>query len=285
MTPNRIAAAVAAALLLAVGVIVARGVSEPAVTPPGPFPTEAPGPKSPWARADRVDHGDGLASAVLRPGSGRTPGAGDVVTVDLRGWLESTAVEITNERGAVAVLGDGSLVEGVQRALAMMKVGEIRQVRVPAALGYGQTGRPPRIPRDADLVFEVELRDAAPPRAPAEVPPDAETDQETDGVRWVRLAEGRGEPPAVGRKARVHVTTWLADGTRIDSTLTRHQPIAVTVGAAELYPGLDAAIAAMRPGERRKLIVPPALAAGPAGRGPIPPDSTLIFDVELVAVE
>lgn len=281
MTGNRIALILAGVLLLAVGVIVYQGVSAPDVAPPTPIPTE---PAHPWADVERAE-ADGVAFAVLSPGTGPSPKAGDLVEIDLKGWIEQTETSFVSTAGMRAVLGELDVVEGVARQLPAMKVGETRQIRVPAELGYGQTGRPPRIPRDAALVFELTLKEVAAPRAVPDAPPEATPDQETDGVQWVRLAEGRGEPPAPGRTARVHVTTWLADGARIDSTLERQRPIAVTVGKAELYPGLDAAIAQMLPGERRKLVVPPALAAGASGRGPIPPNSTLIFDVELVAVE
>jgi FKBP-type peptidyl-prolyl cis-trans isomerase len=286
MSPTQRLALIGAAVLLVATVgIAVIGVSDPAVAPPREVPVEPPAPTTPWKTVDRTDHGDGLASAVLVPGSGPSPKVGEVVEIDVQGWLEATSAQVAHETGARRVLGAHDMVEGIERLLPDMKVGETRQVRVPAALGFGQTGRPPRIPRDADLVYELTLKGVSAARIAPTAPPAQEPDQETDGVRWVRLAEGAGEPPTAGQRAQVHFTIWLTDGTRIDSTLERQRPIGVTVGKGELYPGLDAAIATMRPGERRKLVVPPALAAGEAGRGPIPPGSALIFDVELLSVE
>lgn len=284
-TANTWAMVAAALIVVAVLALAVRGVSEPALPLPEPIPTEAPAPEVPWTIAKRTDVGEGLAYAILEEGTGEPAAAGDVLVLDLQGWVEATGDRFLQAEGTRTVFGGGGLVEGVGSQLPPMRVGETRQIRVPPALGYGQTGKPPKVPRDAALVLELTLRSAEPPREVPTAPPDVAPDQDTDGVRWVRLAEGAGQPPAPGATVQVHVTTWLEDGTRIDSSLERMAPIPVRVGKGELYPGLDAAIATMLPGERRKLVVPPRLAAGERGRGPIPPNSTLIFDVERLAVE
>ena len=107
------------------------------------------------------------------------------------------------------------------------------------------------------------------------------------------VAEGGGAEAVAGARVSVHYTGWLYDGSRedrrgrqFDSSRDRGQAFAFVLGAGQVIPGWDQGVAGMRVGGRRTLIVPPGLAYGAAGAGGvIPPDATLVFDVELLAVE
>jgi peptidylprolyl isomerase len=103
------------------------------------------------------------------------------------------------------------------------------------------------------------------------------------GLKYVVVAEGSGDAtPAKGTAVKAHYTGKLLDGTKFDSSYDRGQPIEFPVGAGRVIKGWDEAFLDMKKGEKRVLIIPSHLGYGPAGRGPIPPNATMVFDVELV---
>jgi peptidylprolyl isomerase len=104
------------------------------------------------------------------------------------------------------------------------------------------------------------------------------------GLHWKVLAEGDGPVAADGDMARVHYTVRLPDGTTVDSSIPRGEPYAFVLGTGSVIRGWDVGVAGMRVGGRRILVVPPHLAYGSPGRGAIPPDATLVFEVELMEV-
>jgi FKBP-type peptidyl-prolyl cis-trans isomerase FkpA len=98
---------------------------------------------------------------------------------------------------------------------------------------------------------------------------------------------GDGPLATQGKTVSVHYTGRLTDGTKFDSSLDRGQPFEFTLGAGQVIRGWDMGIDGMRVGGKRKLTIPPELAYGAVGTpgGPIPPNATLVFDVELLAVK
>jgi FKBP-type peptidyl-prolyl cis-trans isomerase len=106
-----------------------------------------------------------------------------------------------------------------------------------------------------------------------------------DGLKYINLKVGDGELATANSTVRVHYTGWLSSGQKFDSSRDRGQPFDVTLGAGQVIPGWDEGIPGMKVGGRRKLIIPPALAYGDQGSPPtIPPNATLTFTVELLAV-
>lgn len=105
------------------------------------------------------------------------------------------------------------------------------------------------------------------------------------GLEYVVLAEGEGDRPTRGARIAAHYTGWLTDGRKFDSSKDRGKPFEFAVGTGQVIKGWDEALLDMRVGERRKLTLPPHLAYGSRGAGGvIPPNATLIFEVELVEV-
>jgi len=111
--------------------------------------------------------------------------------------------------------------------------------------------------------------------------------QKTDsGLQYIVIEEGTGDKAVPGKKVKVHYTGKLEDGTIFDSSVKRGQPIEFTLGVGQVIKGWDEGIGLMKVGGKRQLIIPPELGYGAAGAGNvIPPNSVLIFDVELVEVE
>ena len=105
------------------------------------------------------------------------------------------------------------------------------------------------------------------------------------GLQFIEVTPGTGPAPKQGDVVAVHYTGMLTDGTVFDSSRQGNQPIQFPLGQGRVIPGWDEGIAMMREGGQARLIIPPDLAYGESGAGGvIPPNATLIFDVELVDV-
>ncbi|MDD9860609.1 MAG: FKBP-type peptidyl-prolyl cis-trans isomerase [Nitrospira sp.] len=103
------------------------------------------------------------------------------------------------------------------------------------------------------------------------------------GLVYVDLVEGSGQEARAGDNAVVHYTGWLEDGTKFDSSVDRGEPFSFQLGAGRVIKGWDEGVAGMHIGGKRKLTIPSHLGYGDRGAGGIiPPDATLIFEVELL---
>ena len=99
------------------------------------------------------------------------------------------------------------------------------------------------------------------------------------------LVIGQGDEAVAGKRVTVHYTGWLTDGSKFDSSKDRNDPFAFPLGAGHVIKGWDQGVAGMRMGGRRKLTIPPELGYGARGAGGvIPPQATLVLEVELLAV-
>jgi FKBP-type peptidyl-prolyl cis-trans isomerase FkpA len=105
------------------------------------------------------------------------------------------------------------------------------------------------------------------------------------GLTYEDTAAGTGASPQAGQTVTVHYTGWLTDGTKFDSSRDRGTPFRFTIGRGQVIKGWDEGVATMKVGGLRRLTIPPALGYGARGAGGvIPPNATLIFDVELLAI-
>jgi FKBP-type peptidyl-prolyl cis-trans isomerase len=104
------------------------------------------------------------------------------------------------------------------------------------------------------------------------------------GLQYREDAPGEGREAKAGDTVSVHYTGTLQDGSKFDSSRDRGQPITFPLGAGHVIKGWDEGIAGMKVGGKRTLVIPPNLGYGSRGVGSIPPNSTLLFDVELVSI-
>lgn len=144
-----------------------------------------------------------------------------------------------------------------------------------------------------ELVASVAAEPVQMAQAAADLAPSSETDAMSDetlvttdsGLQYVEVVEGTGAMPQPGQRVTVHYTGTLEDGTKFDSSRDRGRPFTFQIGVGQVIKGWDEGVGTMRVGGQRKLVIPSELGYGSRGAGGvIPPNATLIFDVELLRI-
>ncbi len=229
----------------------------------------------------------GLQYIEIEKGSGPSPQPGEMVRVHYRGTLEDgTEFDNSHARGEPIAfpLGVGQVIPGWDEGIALLNVGGKATLILPPDLAYGAQGAGGVIPPNATLTFEVELVEILPgsPAAPTQVD-DKDYTATPSGLQFYDFILGDGPHPKAGQQVQVHYTGWLTDGTKFDSSLDRGEPLVFAVGTGRVIRGWDEGLLSMQVGGKRQLVIPSDLGYGPRGAGGvIPPNATLIFEVELL---
>ena len=115
---------------------------------------------------------------------------------------------------------------------------------------------------------------------------EGKTTKTASGLEYFDIKAGTGEAAVKGKSVSVHYTGWLINGKKFDSSVDRKSPFSFTLGGGQVIQGWDEGVAGMKIGGKRQLRIPPELGSGArgVGNGLIPPNSALIFDVELLEV-
>ena len=199
---------------------------------------------------------------------GKGPAAkfADYVTVDYTGkLLNGKQFDSSIGRAPFSfVLGAGSVIKGWDQGVVGMKVGGKRKLRIPAALAYGSRQMGPDIPPNSTLLFDVELK-------------------KIERVDIKVLKKGSGPAAKGGDAVSLEYTgTLKSNGTQFDSSKGK-QPIQFQLGGG-VIPGFTAGVLGMKLGEKRKITIPSALGYRDRAVGPIPANSDLVFEIELVGL-
>lgn len=248
----------------------------------------------------------GLMYRVVKKGPGGvSPERTSVVTVHYVGTLvDGNEFDSSRRRGEPVSFPLDRVIPGWTEGLQLMQVGDIYEFVIPHELGYGENGAGGAIPPYATLLFEVELLESKTPEeaeAAAEIAfaeyraeqqeyldkngtrEDVTTRTSGLQMRWLERGSEDAAVPGAESSVRVHYTGQLVNGEIFDSSRARGEPASFPVGA--VIPGWTEALQQMRVGDRVELVIPYGLGYGERGSRTIPPFATLIFDVELLAVE
>jgi peptidylprolyl isomerase len=223
--------------------------------------------------ADAVKSKNGLASEIIKPGTGEArPGKDDIVTIQYSAWTtDGKMFDSSVVRGRPSEMALKNMLPGLADGIEMMQVGETRRIWIPEKLAFkGKEGKP-----KGTVVFDVTLLEI-PTHAPADVKaPPADAIKTGSGLAYQMLRPGTGtHHPTSADTVTVHYTGWTTDGKMFDSSLTRGTPS--TFPLDKVIPGWTEGIKLMVEGEKVRLWIPENLAyKGAAGM----PYGMLVFDV------
>ncbi len=232
----------------------------------------------------------GVKYVDLVVGDGPAATSASFVKVHYRWWLpngrfineSSLTPDAPPQSIALERVAQGTELKGVVDAIAGMKVGGRRIATIPPELGYGPNEKPP-IPANSTLVFEFELVEAVTPPE-FQLPTETELTTTPSGLKYKDLKVGDGATPSDNSRVSVHYVGWLTNGTRFDSSYQKGRAADFMVNG--VIKGWTEGVSSMKAGGRRILIVPPELGYGesPPPGSSIPPNSVLVFDIELLNV-
>ena len=225
----------------------------------------------------------GLIYEIIKLGEGEKPNATDKVEVHYHGTLEDGSVfDSSVDRNQTITFGLNQVIKGWTEGLQLMPVGSKFKFTIPPELGYGDRDMG-SIPPNSTLIFEVELFDIKKPFVDQDFSLPAEEITTESGLRYLEHISGDGEVTQAGNVVVVHYSGFLSDGTKFDSSHDRARPFNFTLGENRVIKGWEEGLLNMKKGAKRTLIIPPELGYGSRGAGGvIPPNATLVFEVELI---
>ncbi|MFW5793222.1 MAG: FKBP-type peptidyl-prolyl cis-trans isomerase [Bacteroidota bacterium] len=230
----------------------------------------------------------GLKYSVIKKGDGINPKKGDIVSIHYTGKYEDGNVfdKSRDRNNPVSFrLGSKFFIKGLEEGIALMNVGGHYQFIIPPDLAYGkeQVGV---INPNSTLIYDVELLDV---KRGVEITDVEKNDIDKitteSGLTYSIISEGKGKRAFTGLIVKAEYTGFYDEGIIFDSSLENDELLVSKLGDGTLIDGLEEGFTYLREGDKARLWIPAELAYGDEGRGIIPPDTDLIFDVELIEVK
>ncbi|HTQ09858.1 MAG TPA: FKBP-type peptidyl-prolyl cis-trans isomerase [Fimbriimonadaceae bacterium] len=226
-------------------------------------------PASEPAVAEKVTYTDPVV------GKGEPVASGDTVWVQYKGTLKNGTVFDENSGDAdpfTFTLGQGPVIKGWDQGLLGMRVGGERKLHVPSSLGYGPNGQPPKIPANADLDFDIKLLGLV-------------KVGEENVIDKTDLKTGTGRAAKTGDKVTIHYVGTLLNGKVFEDSNTYHQAYSFTIGAGQTLPCIDKGVQGMKVGGKRRIVAPPQVAYVGRALAGVPPNSEVVFTVDLLSIK
>ena len=234
----------------------------------------APPPKPAAAGQCTLQTASGLGYSMLKVGTGGHPRSTDKVSVKYKGMLAADGT--TFDRSDRADFSISDVIPGFSEGLKLVKAGGRIRLCIPPALGYGPGGAG-SIPPNADLVFDVDLLEIKAPPGPLAIADRQCTSKSASGLGYIVVKAGVGAMPGDADVALINYKGYVAaTGAPFDDA----GPVPVPVG--QVIPGFAEGLKQMQRGGSYKLCIPPSLGYGDKAVGPIPPNATLVFLIDLI---
>lgn len=264
-------------------------------------------------------HASGLCYHLQHKGDGPHPKPGQYVKMHYTGkFFDGKVFDSSRQRNEAFIfqLGQGRVIQGWEQGIPLFAVGSIGSLYLSPELGYGDRGAGGVIPPNASLIFDVEVLDVVEEseyeaymnekreaylkllkkqqkeQLKHEVSEigrflkakDWEFEKTDSGLHYLIKEQGDGAQPQPGQKIAVHYTGKLLNGEVFDSSHSRGEPLSFDFGTQQVIQGWDEGMGLFQEGGKGSLIIPSMLGYGAQAVGPIPANSILWFDVELVKV-
>jgi FKBP-type peptidyl-prolyl cis-trans isomerase len=226
----------------------------------------------------------GLVWEPIVEGSGPAPKPGDFLEIRFAYWNEKGRLLGCTEKIGAPLRGRANdfQMRLLQLAPQFLKVGDRLRFQAPAELCVGLPfGLSPTLPKDSTTIWEIELTQIF---ATFELPDPATSKKTESGIVWQSIKEGDGPAAAAGDQVQVHYIGWLTDGTVFDTTYFKGRPATYSLKPPGLMAGWIEAVPLMKEGGIARFLIPPQLAYAEKQNGKIPPNSTLLFQIELLKV-
>lgn len=247
---------------------------------------------------------DGLRYKDDVVGKGKAASMGQLVSIHFQGWIVKDSSNLFSDwtkdpamrrysigdsrihkRPVKYILGKRSFINGVDEGIVGMKEGGTRTIIIPANLAYGKRGIGP-IPPNSTLKITVELLSV---KDQIKVKPwvvdSTKYIKTKSGLKYYILEAGTGKKIKPGDTVTVHYSGYLLNGKEFDSSVERDEPFTFVAGQHHVIPGWDEGIQLLKKGAKAKFVIPPNLAYGNRNMGSIPPNSTLVFDIQVLDVK
>jgi len=241
---------------------------------------------------DTVTLSNGLKYIVIKENkSAEKALLGTKVTLNYSGYFkDGKPFDSSVERGQpfTVKMGSGQVIKALEDGIALMHKGDKTKFYIPSKLAYGESGHPPIIPPNSDLIFDIEILDVQPVVTPTLFDITGKEMKTTpSGLKYYEVVKSNNPIKATaGKTVKVHYSGYLADGKMFDSSVERGEPFEFELGKGQVITGWDEGIALMSIGDKFRLVIPYYLAYGEQGRLPmIPEKAELTFDVELIGVK